>query len=150
MASTSGIQTRDTHAPWDRDQWRTGTGKSPWPRRQRLIGEQSFLETNVAKMKGRFNSFIAGKRCMLVEEVTDNNGSDFYNSLKAYFTSPIPLEVKHGPVLNIEIIPLAALSNSRRPLAITRMIDGCSTFTATPGQWTKNTTRSYGGQWTKS
>ena len=54
-------------------------------------------------MKGRFNSFIAGKRCMLVEEVTDNNGSDFYNSLKAYFTSPtIPLEVKHGPVLNIQ------------------------------------------------
>ena len=98
-----------------------GTGKSFLGHVvQRLIGEQSFLETNVAKMKGRFNAFISGKRCMLVEEVTDNNGSDFYNSLKAYFTSPtIPLEVKHGPVLNIQNhTHWLLLSNSRRPLAI--------------------------------
>ena len=98
-----------------------GTGKSFLGHViQRLIGEQSYLDTNVAKMKGRFNSFLIGKRFVMIEEVTDNGGTDFYNSLKAYFTSPtIPLEVKHGPVLNIQNhMHWMLLSNSRRPLAI--------------------------------
>ena len=98
-----------------------GTGKSFLGEViKRLIGEQNFLETNVAKLKGRFNDFLSGRRCLLVEEVTDNNGSDFYNSIKAYFTSPtLQVEVKHGPIQTVQNhTHWLLLSNSRRPLAI--------------------------------
>jgi hypothetical protein len=98
-----------------------GTGKSFLGEViKRLIGELSFLETNAEKLRGRFNDFIPGKRCLLVEEVTDSNGSGFYNSLKPKVTSPtLPIEAKGRPLFTIQNhTHWVLLSNSRKPLAI--------------------------------
>jgi len=98
-----------------------GTGKSFLGQvTRRLIGDLSFLETNAEKLRGRFNDFIPGKRCFLVEEVTDNNGSGFYNNLKPKITSPtLPIEAKGQPLYTIKNhTHWILLSNSRKPLAI--------------------------------
>jgi hypothetical protein len=100
-----------------------GTGKSFLGEViKKLIGPVAFQETSVDKMKGRFTDFIVGKRCLLVEEVTDNNGADFHNSMKKYYTSPdLQVEVKSGPMLTIQNHTHWFLtSNSTTPLVIDR------------------------------